>query len=271
MRHLDTDIDAASQNHPDAYPHQEETGSPEDRPIETILSIKDVASTNRQPFDYATLGDPALAADARAAIARIRTRIQSSILEIGRELIAIKSRMEHGTFGKWIAAELNINIRTAENYMNAATFAEGKSESISFLPPSTLYALAAPSAPPEVVKEVLAAADTGIPMPVAEIRRKLNASAGARRKQQTVKSAGQIEQEFDKEMLSWSADMAQRRVDTEENVASTETKRDAAAVSIAQLLVTELSESGLAQLLSLLDETDWDCVKGYLVACASRA
>jgi hypothetical protein len=213
-------------------------------------------------FDYATL-DPALAADARAAIARIRARIRSARYEIGHDLIAIKSRMDHGTFGNWVAAELGITLRTAENYMNAARFVEGKTEAISLLPPSAIYALAAPSAPSNIVQEVLAAVDAGTLIPVTEIRQKLNTAAAARRKPEAVKSAEQQERERDNKRIALAVEAARRQEDQEEHEA-TESKRSAKAQCVAQFLIARLSASGVAELLSLLDGTDWTEVHSAL-------
>jgi hypothetical protein len=213
-------------------------------------------------FDYASL-DPALATDARAAIARIRARIRSARYEIGHDLIAIKSQMDHGTFGNWIAAELGITLRTAENYMNAAKFVEGKSESVSLLPPSAIYALAAPSAPTEIVQEVLAAVDAGTLIPVNEIRQKLNPAADARRKLEAVKSAEQQDWERDNKRIALAVEAARRRKDQEEHEA-TDTERNAKALCVARFLVARLSASGVAELLSLLNGTDWTEVHSAL-------
>jgi hypothetical protein len=244
---------------PDGACDQSETGAL-DRPIETIISF--VASPEPQRFDYSTLDDPALAADALATAARIRTRLHPSVCEIGRDLIDMKRRMGHGKFGLWIASELGINRRTAENYMNAANFAEGKSESISLLPPTVLYALGARSALPEVVEEVLAAVDAGTPIPVGEIRQKLNASADTRRK--AVKSAEPPEKARDNAKHELAAEAMLPQKNQEEEHEATETKRNDKALSVARFLVSALSENGVAELLSLLAETDWHRVEGYL-------
>jgi hypothetical protein len=236
-------FEPASQDDPGAYSHKEGIGAPTDRPA---------------AFDYASL-DPALAADARAAIARIRARIRSARYEIGHDLIAIKSRMDHGTFGNWVAAELGITLRTAENYMNAAKFVEGKSEKISILPPSAIYALAAPSAPAAIVQEVLAAVDAGTVIPVNEIRQKLNTASDARRKLEAVKSAEQQ----NRERIALAVEAARRQEDQEEHEA-TETERNAKALCVARFLVARLSASGVAELLSLLDGTDWTEVHSAL-------
>src|SRR3954468_22175338 len=86
-------------------------------------------------FDYSTI--PAdVAKEARAVAARINERnraAQAAILETGRDLLAIKERLEHGRFLAWIDAEFGMTPRTAQNYMQAASEFGAKSEIISYL------------------------------------------------------------------------------------------------------------------------------------------
>jgi hypothetical protein len=123
-------------------------------------------------FDYSAL-DSALADDARTVADRIRGRLRSACLDTGRDLIGMKDRLGHGHFGAWLKAEFDITERSAENYMNAFKFLEGKSETVSYLPPSIIYKLAAPSAPAAVVAEVVIAAEAGMMPAPKEIKRKL--------------------------------------------------------------------------------------------------
>jgi hypothetical protein len=114
-------------------------------------------------FDYEELA----AADAvhlRERARRIRgliTKSTADLIDIGRDLSAIKARLDHGQFTGWIEREIGIGIRTAQGYMAISKLAEGKNEIISLLPPSTVRMLAARSAPPEVVEQVIARAGTG--------------------------------------------------------------------------------------------------------------
>lgn len=98
---------------------------------------------------------------------RIRERIRrttTDIIATGHDLLGVKSKLDHGAFHSWIETEFGINARTAQNYMRAATWAEGKSESVSHLPPSTVYLLAAPSTPEEFATEVLSDIESGRPV-----------------------------------------------------------------------------------------------------------
>ena len=87
---------------------------------------------------------------------RIRARIRrtvADIIETGRDLAQVKAALDHGEFGEWIDHEFSMTMRTAQNYIRAATWAEGKNEIISHLPPRTLYLLSAKSTPEEIQAE----------------------------------------------------------------------------------------------------------------------
>lgn len=118
----------------------------------------DVANLQRPVFDYAELAND-VAEEARATAERIRTRLEASYIDTGRDLLAIKERLGHGHFGKWLAAEFNMNVRTAERYMGAARLAETKPDIVSNLPPTVVYAIAA--APPEAQERIEAFAKQG--------------------------------------------------------------------------------------------------------------
>ena len=122
-----------------------------------------VSPTENAHFDYAALA-PAHAAELRNHAARLRgliTKSTADMIKIGGDLIAIKGRLEHGHFASWIESEIGICIRTAQGYMAMAKFAEGKSATVSLLPPSTARILAAKSAPPNIVEEIIARAGAG--------------------------------------------------------------------------------------------------------------
>ncbi len=122
-------------------------------------------------FDYASLS-PDLAEDARAVAQRVRAahvRTMQAILEMGRELSSLKSRLGHGRFGRWLAAEFGAVARTAQNYMLAAERFGDNSEIISLLPPATVYALAAPSTPEPVRAEVVRRLSQGERLNPAEV------------------------------------------------------------------------------------------------------
>jgi hypothetical protein len=73
----------------------------------------------------------------------------------------VKQQLPHGQFGAWLQAEFGMTERTARNYMNAAVEFGAKSEIISDLPATTLYALSAPSTPAPVKEVVIARLESG--------------------------------------------------------------------------------------------------------------
>lgn len=154
-------------------------------------------------YDYSGLS-PEVAAEARAVAERVRAAHQRTvvaILEMGRDLLAVKARLGHGRFGQWLDAEFGGVARTAQNYMRAAqTFAD-KSEIVSHLPPATVYALAAPSTPGEVRSAIVARLRAGerihpdaITEAVRRARQKLREAKGAAPRPQAPAARPQVQQ-----------------------------------------------------------------------------
>jgi hypothetical protein len=95
---------------------------------------------------------------------RIKSRMAKSvqdIIDIGFDLIDVKEKLGHGEFQHWVKSELGISPRTAQNFMNAANHLGSKSELISHLPPTVVYALAAPSMPGDVRATLMEVAEKG--------------------------------------------------------------------------------------------------------------
>jgi Protein of unknown function (DUF3102) len=114
-------------------------------------------------FDYDTIAAD-LAEDLRSDAERIRERItksMSDLIEIGRDLNAVKARLAHGQFLQWVEAEIGIHRRTAQRYMQVADLAEAKGDMVSFLTPGAAYRLSAKSTPPEVVTTVMRRIEAG--------------------------------------------------------------------------------------------------------------
>ena len=123
-------------------------------------------------FDYSRL--PAeLADEARAIAARVREKTKSmtvTVLELGRDLTYVKARLGHGAFGTWLEAEFSGGARTAQNYMRAFDAFGDKCEIVSHLPPTAVYALAAPSVPERTRARVVKRLSAGEPVDAAEVR-----------------------------------------------------------------------------------------------------
>lgn len=123
-------------------------------------------------FDYSIL-PVEVAEEARAVAARVRSRHQqqiTAIIETGHDLTRMKANLGHGNFETWISAEFGMTIRTAQNYMSASSAFGGKSEIISYLPPSAVYALAAPSTPDPVREMVIERLEAGERIDPLEVR-----------------------------------------------------------------------------------------------------
>jgi Protein of unknown function (DUF3102) len=137
-------------------------------PKTTMLTAEPLATASpvqigRATFDYASL-PPANAEFLRRRAASIRQGVKSTmeaISEIGGSLCGAKQMLGHGQFIRWRGSECGFSLRTAENYIRASAFAADKFATVANLPPATVYRLSAKSAPPEIVKEVLARAASG--------------------------------------------------------------------------------------------------------------
>ena len=99
----------------------------------------------------------------------------------GRILIRWKGKLKHGLFLEWVEKEWPINIRTAEHWMKAAKFVEGKNEIISFLPITMLSKLAAKSTPAELRKEVIDRVESGGRVSTRELKDALADAAHQKR------------------------------------------------------------------------------------------
>lgn len=123
------------------------------------------------PFDYSKLS-ASDASSLRAVAENIRRHKRdaiASIIGIGEALIAVKRDLEHGQFSAWVEAECGFTLRSAENYIRAAEFAEGKNETVALLPPAAVYKLAAKSTPPALVQEIMERVESGTAVTAAEI------------------------------------------------------------------------------------------------------
>lgn len=113
----------------------------------------------RPRFDYASL-DASAAAKAQQSAKRIRSFEKAAAIDIGRELLAIKDALPHGRFLPWVEAEFGYSRRTATNMMAVASTFGDTWESVSHLPATVLYQLAAPSTP-DAVREAVVRSESG--------------------------------------------------------------------------------------------------------------
>ncbi len=113
-------------------------------------------------FAYSDLPAP-IAAEVRDATARIKDRLTLQVIETGRDLLEVKSKLQHGQFEHWLAEEFGMTDRSARRFMQAATWAEGKSDMVSVLTPTAVYMLSAKSTPDVVHEQVIERIEKGLP------------------------------------------------------------------------------------------------------------
>jgi hypothetical protein len=118
----------------------------------------------------------------REAAARIRQRMARTakdIVEIGRELIAVRDRVGRGNFLPWIAREFGMSDQTAYRFIHVAkNMADQIPHGVEF-PPAVLYALAAPSTPEEVRTEITERAAAGETVTLADVQSSVEAAKNA--------------------------------------------------------------------------------------------
>ena len=145
------------------------------------------------PFDYSVV-DADTAASLRSQASRIRTRIGKAtqdLIDIGRDLLAAKRNLiDHGAFIEWVESEVGIVRRTAQAYMALAKFADDNGAAIALLPPTTAHRLAAKSAPPEIVSEVVSKALSGEVLPDRAVAEMISAAKSQKERTQLPEENG---------------------------------------------------------------------------------
>lgn len=142
-------------------------------------------------FDYSALTAD-VASEVRAAASRVQaacSKAMTTLLDIGKELLVVKERLDHGQFGAWLTAEFGWSIRSAQNYMLAAECFGDKYETVALLQPATVYALAAPSMPDKVRDQVVAGLSSGElkPEDVGDVVRQARINVAVERKAEAAK------------------------------------------------------------------------------------
>jgi hypothetical protein len=123
-------------------------------------------------FDYGCVEGPA-AKFLRGQAERIRRSVRNAIVLIGKDLILAKHYLSHGEFLRWVEDEIGIPSRTAQAYMRAAQWAEGKGRTVAHLPPTLLYILSAPSTPKDLIDAILERVEAGEQIEIPTVREEL--------------------------------------------------------------------------------------------------
>jgi hypothetical protein len=162
---------------------------------EAIITTNIATQVTVEPFDYGRL-NPDVVSRLREQADLIKAKITKTtadIIDIGQHLAAAKKHTEHGQFVRWVEAEIGIEARSAQRFMAAARLHD-KNDTVSLLPPATVYRLAAKSTSPAVVDAVITKAVAGEIMPDAIVKRMISDAKqehalqkGAKRRRQKIK------------------------------------------------------------------------------------
>lgn len=109
----------------------------------------------------------------RTAAWTIKSRLKRAaedIFVIGRELQEVKGRLPYGSYADWLDVEFGLSVRMAQRFVNVSQRLDGRNDIMSFLPPTTLYMLAAPSTPDEAISAIEAKVAAGERVRVATVR-----------------------------------------------------------------------------------------------------
>jgi len=204
-------------------------------------------------FDYSVI-DADLASNLRRQATRIRTRIGKAtrdLIDIGRDLLAAKRHLvEHGDFTKWVEAEVGIARRTAQAYMAIAKLADDKGAAIALLPPTTVHRLASKSAPPEVVSEVVAKAQSGDVLPDRMVLEMI-LEAKFRRKKSARHEGNGLSQSKQSKIEGEAKGQAGRKTEHAQQ------NREKKTSEAAEVLVKALGTDGAVLVVEMFSEEEW--------------
>jgi DUF3102 family protein len=218
----------------------------EDIIMATTDTLMTALQENATAFDYTTLASET-ANLAKQAADRIRARQRqesAAVIAIGKDLKAIKDRLDRGQFGRWLRAEFDWTERTARRYMQAAKVFDGQTDAVSVLSPTTLYLLSAKSTPETRVAKVIADLEAGDPIDQARIVADVHA---ARKRAKEAR----LEAQLSPRQRARKADQqaACKRAEQRLSAQSTAEKR------VADFLANNLGNDSVAQLIELLQDT----------------
>jgi Protein of unknown function (DUF3102) len=124
-------------------------------------------------FDYSAL-PPEIAGKLKEIALKVRNRSVQNAIEIGQELLAVKSVLKHGRFLKYfrgfLKAELGMSLHSAQNHMGLAQLlSDPKNAKFENIPVTGLYILASRSTPESARQMVRDLLGTGRTLMVAEV------------------------------------------------------------------------------------------------------
>jgi len=198
-------------------------------------------------FDYSAF-DADTASNLRAQASRIKTRIGKAtqdLIDIGRDLLAAKKNLvDHGAFIKWVESEVGIVRRTAQAYMALAKLADEKGAAIALLPPTTAHRLAAKSAPPDIVSEVVAKALSGEVLPDRIVAEMISAAKYHRTEVQEGNGFSRLKNHQHRELPEARQDGLRQ-------------KQEKKTSEAAEMLLKSLGADGVALVVKVFAEEEW--------------
>ena len=107
------------------------------------------------------------------SIRKLGSRVIADAIEIGRRLSECKQIVGHGNWLPWLKREFRWSERTARNFISVYEFVRRKSANLADLAIdiSSVYLLAAPSAPEHAREAVLSRLESGEALSLAEVKR----------------------------------------------------------------------------------------------------
>jgi hypothetical protein len=214
----------------------------------TTLTVTPVA------FDYSVI-DAELASNLRRQATRIRTRIGKAtqdLIDIGRDLLAAKKHLiDHGDFIRWVEAEVGIARRTAQAYMAIAKLADDKGAAVALLPPTTVHRLASKSAPPEVVSEVVAKAQSGDVLPDRTVSEMILEAKFQKKNAARHEGNGALHQSRQSKIDAEVKEQSRQEI---EQASATQEKKTSEA---AETLLKALGTDGVGLVVKMFSEEEW--------------
>ena len=186
-----------------------------------------VTSASRLQFLIMESLDTETAASIRATASSIRKRMKESVVATGRDLTKVKAKLEHGAFGRWLDAEFAMTVRTAQNYMRAADLADSKSETVSLLPATILFRLAAPSTPEAALDDVIARLENGEQLTTKDVNRVISV---ARDESALVRKQKMITEKRRWKRLSKEKEQVQQKLEVDRTLVEETAAREAVAL-----------------------------------------
>ena len=206
------------------------------------------------PFAYSDLSVTE-AAELQAVTARIKDRLVrqvSDIIETGRDLLDVKSKLQHGQFESWLNLSFNMTMRTSQKYMRAAEWIADKSELNSHLTPNTIYLLSAPSTPEGVHEQVVERIEKGLPADPEYVRHVvLDAKI---REREAKKSKEKRETRTEREQRK--ARLERVRREREDELQRIRTAAMGIAREVADILINKLSDEEIDKFEEALIDLD---------------